>query len=284
MTTSDATTPVWFITGCSTGFGHELARAVLARGWRVAATARDRSRLADLVGAAGERALALDLDVTDAAQVAAAVAAAEARFGRIDVLVNNAGYGYQSSVEEGEEAQIRAQFDANVFGLFAVTRAVLPGMRARRHGHVLNITSVAGFVGFPGSGYYAASKHAVEGFSDALAFEGEPLGIRVTCVAPGPFRTDWAGRSLRQTPSRIADYASTAGARMAATATRSGHQPGDPVRAAEAMIHITEIDSPPRHLVLGAFGVDAVAGRLRGSLEEIERWRDVGVGTDFPPG
>jgi NAD(P)-dependent dehydrogenase (short-subunit alcohol dehydrogenase family) len=279
---SSDTTPVWFITGCSTGFGHALAQAVLARGWRVAATARDRSRLDTLVAGAGDRALALDLDVTDAAQVRAAVAAAEARFGRIDVLVNNAGYGYQASIEEGDEAEIRAQFDANVFGLFALTRAVLPGMRARRRGHVLNVTSVAGFVGFAGSGYYAASKHAVEGFSDALAVEGAPLGIRVTCIEPGPFRTDWAGRSLRQTPNRIADYAGTAGARLAGTASGSGQQRGDPARAARAMIEVTEADTPPRHLVLGAWGFDAVTGKLRERLAGIEDWRTTSLGADFP--
>src|SRR4051794_21361687 len=156
-------TPVWFITGCSTGFGRELARLVLARGWRAVVTARDKARVADLVGNYGGRALALDLDVTDEAQITAAVRTAEERFGAIDVLVNNAGYGYQAAVEEGVEAEIRAQFDANVFGLFAMIREVLPGMRARRRGHILNITSVAGFVGFPASGYYAASKHAVEG-------------------------------------------------------------------------------------------------------------------------
>ncbi len=274
--------PVWFITGCSTGFGRDLAQQVLARGWRAIVTARDKARVADLLHGAGDRALALDLDVTDPAQVAAAAQAAEARFGRVDVLVNNAGYGYQASVEEGVEAEIRAQFDANVFGLFAMTRALLPGMRARRRGHVINITSVAGFVGFPGSGYYAASKHAVEGWSDALAAEGKPLGIRVTCVAPGPFRTDWAGRSLRQTPNAIPDYADTAGARMKGTAGYSGQQPGDPARAAAAMIAITERGDPPRHLVMGAFGLDAVTSKLRDTLAEVEAWRGVGLATDFP--
>lgn len=161
------------------------------------------------------------------------------KFGTIDVLVNNAGYGYQSAVEEGVEEEIRAQFDTNVFGLFALTRAVLPLMRAQRQGHVINITSVAGLVGFPGSGYYAASKHAVEGWSDALWAEGAPLGIKVTCVEPGPFRTDWAGRSLRQTPNALADYATTAAARMKTTAANSGKQAGDPVRAADAMLDIT---------------------------------------------
>ena len=155
-------------------------------------------------------------------------------------------------------------------------------MRARRKGHVLNITSVAGIIGFPGSGYYAASKHAVEGWSDSLAEEGKPLGIKVTCIEPGPFRTQWAGRSLKQTPNQIADYASTAGIRMKGTAVGSGTQPGDPVRAAEAMIHITESENPPRHLVLGAWGVDAVINRLKATLAEVEAWRDVGIAADYP--
>lgn len=282
--TPPSETPVWFITGCSTGFGQALARNVLARGWRAIVTARDKARVADLVEGMGSRALALDLDVTDAAQIETAVARATAHFGHVDVLVNNAGYGYQSSVEEGEEAQIRRQFDANVFGLFAMTRAVLPGMRARRKGHVLNITSVAGFIGYPGSGYYAASKHAVEGFSDALAREGAPIGIQVTCIAPGPFRTDWAGRSLQQTPNRIAEYAETAGARMQATAARSGAQPGDPERAAEAMVQITQHANAPRHLVLGAIGFEAVTDQLRNSLSEIEQWHATSIGADFPVG
>jgi NAD(P)-dependent dehydrogenase (short-subunit alcohol dehydrogenase family) len=278
------TAPVWFITGCSTGFGRELAQLVLARNWRAVVTARDTARVADLAQGREDRALALDLDVTDPAQITAAVRAAEDRFGAIDVLVNNAGYGYQASVEEGVDAEIRAQFEANVFGLFAMIRAVLPGMRARRRGHILNITSVAGFVGFQGSGYCAASKHAVEGLSDALAREVEPLGIKVTCIEPGPFRTDWAGRSLRQTPSRIADYAETAAARLTATAEKSGKQEGDPVRAGEAMIRVVEAADPPRHLVLGAWGLDAVTGKLSDMLKEIEAWREVGLAADYPPG
>ncbi|MFK3888317.1 oxidoreductase [Sphingomonas sp. NPDC079357] len=274
--------PVWFITGCSTGFGRELARLVLAKGWRVVATARDAARVADLASGQADRLLALALDVTDGNAIAAAVSAAEARFGRIDVLVNNAGYGYQSSIEEGEEDEIRAQFDANVFGLFAMTRAVLPGMRERRQGAIVNITSVAGLVGFPSSGYYAASKHAVEGFSDALAAEVAPLGVTVTCVEPGPFRTDWAGRSLRQTESHIADYADTAAARMATTKGYSGDQPGDPVRAGEAMIAAVTRHTPPRHLVLGKWGYDAVTERLRARVSEIEGLRDEALGADFP--
>lgn len=278
------TQPVWFITGCSTGFGRELAKLVIARGWRAVVTARDRAKVADLAEGATDRVLALALDVTDASQIAQAVSETSKQFGRIDVLVNNAGYGYQSSVEEGEEDKIRAQFDANVFGLFALTRAVLPLMRAQRAGHVLNVTSVAGLVGFPASGYYAATKHAVEGFSDALAAETGPLGIKVTCIEPGPFRTDWAGRSLIQTPSTIPDYAETAGARLKATAEKSGTQAGDPIRAGEAMIRVTELANPPRHLVLGAWGYEAVTSRLKQRLAEIEAWRETSLGSDYPEG
>jgi len=280
--TSPTSPQVWFITGCSTGFGYELARQVLAAGRLAVITARDKSRLAELVALAPERALAVDLDVNDDAQIAAAVAAAHARFGRIDILVNNAGYGYMSSVEEGEAAQVRAQFDANVFGLFAMTRAVLPGMRAQRSGYVVNLTSVAGYVGYPGSGYYAASKHAVEGWSDSLAAETAPLGIRVSCVAPGPSRTDWAGRSMTQTPNHIADYADSVGARMKATSEKSGQQAGDPVRIAQMIVELSDMAQPPRHLVLGEFGINAVTAKLKSALDEIEAWRERGVATDFP--
>jgi NAD(P)-dependent dehydrogenase (short-subunit alcohol dehydrogenase family) len=278
---TDVSAPVWFITGCSTGFGRELAKLTIARGWPTVVTARDKSRVAELAEGR-ENALALDLDVTDAGGIAQAVTAAEEKFGRIDVLVNNAGYGYQAALEEGEEDEIRAQFDANVFGLFAMTRAVLPGMRARRRGHVINITSQAGFIGFAGSGYYAASKHAVEGFSDALAAEGAPIGIKVTCVEPGPFRTDWAGRSLRQTPNRIAEYTETAGARLKSTAEISGKQAGDPVRAGEAIIAAAEVENPPRHLVLGAIAYNGVTQKLRERLAQIEAWKETSLSADFP--
>ena len=273
--------PVWFITGCSTGFGRELAELVLARGWKAVVTARDASRVADLVEGHDAEALGLSLDVTDSGQIAVAAKAAEDKFGRIDVLVNNAGYGYQSSIEEGVESEIRAQFDANVFGLFAMTRAVLPLMRAQKSGHVINVTSVAGLIGFAGSGYYAASKHAVEGWSDALAKEVEPLGLHVTCVEPGPFRTDWAGRSLKQTPNAIADYADTAGSRLAGTSGGSGKQAGDPRKAAEMMIAITQAKTPPRQLALGGWGVDAVDKRLAGMRKEFDAWRERGAATDY---
>jgi NAD(P)-dependent dehydrogenase (short-subunit alcohol dehydrogenase family) len=278
---AEASNPVWFITGCSTGFGRELAKLTLDRGWPTVVTARDKARVADLADGRAN-VLALDLDVTDSGQVHAAAKAAEERFGRIDVLVNNAGYGYQAAIEEGEEDEIRAMFDANVFGLFAMTRAVLPGMRARRSGHIINITSMAGFMGLPGSGYYAATKHAVEGFSDSLRLEVAPLGIKVIGVEPGPFRTDWAGRSLRQTPSRIADYAETAGARMSSTAGYSGKQPGDPVRAGEAMIAATQADEAPRHLVLGAIAYGAVTDKLKERLAQIDDWKETSLSADFP--
>ncbi|MEL7694610.1 MULTISPECIES: oxidoreductase [Pantoea] len=279
MTTD--TSPVWFISGCSTGFGRELAQQTIARGFRVVVTARDTAKVADLVEG-HDNALAVALDVTQQSSIDQAVQAALNAFGTIDVLVNNAGYGYQSSVEEGEEQEIRAQFDANVFGLFALTRAVLPAMRKARSGHIINITSVAGFIGFASSGYYSASKHAVEGWSDSLAQEAGPLGIHITCVEPGPFRTDWAGRSLHQTPSTLPEYADTAAARMKATAEYSGTQKGDPARAAQAMIAITEHDNPPRHLVMGAWGYEAVTSKLKERLAQIEAWKQTSVDTDFP--
>jgi len=276
--------PVWFITGCSSGFGRALATLVLERGWRAAVTARNSGQIEGLVASCPERGIALALDVTDPAQIAAAVQAAEARFGGIDVLVNNAGYGYQTSVEEGDDVAVRALFEANVFGLAALIRAVLPGMRVRRLGHIVNISSVAGFVGFPGSGYYAATKHAVEGLSDALAKEVGPLGIHVMCVEPGPFRTDFAGRSLRQTLSRFGDYESTVNARLRTLAGRSGTQPGDPVRAAAAIIEAVQAAQPPRHLVLGAMGLENVRKSLTEKLEKIDTWKQTSLGADYPAG
>jgi NAD(P)-dependent dehydrogenase (short-subunit alcohol dehydrogenase family) len=274
--------PVWFITGCSTGFGRELAQLVLRRGWRAVVTARDVGRVQDLIQGHEDKALALALDVNKQDQVAEAVKATEDRFGAIDVLVNNAGYGYQSSIEEGDDAEIRAQFETNVFGLAAMTRAVLPGMRARRRGHIVNISSQAGFIGFEGSGYYAATKHAVEGLSDSLSREVAPLGIKVTCVEPGPFRTDWAGRSLQQRRPMIADYEPTVGARLAATANISGKQPGDPVRAVEAIITAVESENPPKHLVLGSIALDGIRNKLKETLAEVEAWAEASRGADYP--
>ncbi|MGE5504052.1 MAG: oxidoreductase [Actinomycetota bacterium] len=275
-------TPVWLITGCSTGFGRDLVRAALARGHRVVATARNPASLDEFV--ADPKALATRLDVTDPAQVAAAVKQAEDRFGRVDVLVNNAGYGYLAAVEEGEDDEVRAMFEANVFGLIAMTKAVLPGMRARRRGHVVNISSMGGLVGFPGIGYYNATKFAVEGLTEALAKECAQLGIKATVVAPGPFRTDWAGRSLKVTKTAIADYADTAGARRAAIQGYSGTQPGDPARAARAIVDLVEMPNPPIHLVLGKVAYDTVEAKLADLAREMAAWRTLALDTDFSAG
>ncbi len=240
MANSSHDKPVWLITGCSTGFGRELASILIGRGYRVAATARDPAKVSDLVAGHGANALALRLDVDKPAEIAAAVEATKQKFGRIDVLVNNAGYGYLSAVEEGEDADIRAMFETNVFGLAAITRAVLPLMRAEKTGAIVNISSQGGFIGFPGTGYYNATKFAVEGLSEALAKEVAPFGIKVLIVEPGPFRTDWAGRSLKTPKHPIEAYTETAVARRNAIHGYSGSQPGDPVRAAEAIIATVE--------------------------------------------
>jgi NAD(P)-dependent dehydrogenase (short-subunit alcohol dehydrogenase family) len=282
IVSTGASTPVWLITGCSTGFGRELAQRILQRGWRAIVTARNAAQVADIAGLAEDRALALELDVSRPEQIDAAVEAAMEKFGRLDALVNNAGYGYQATAEEGDDAEIRAQFDTNVFGLFALTRAVLPIMRAQRSGHIINVSSVAGLVGFPGSGYYAASKHAVEGWSDALRAELDPLGIGVTCVELGPFRTDWAGRSLRQTPNKIADYAETAGKRLVGTKQMSGAQAGDPARASDIMIALTQQPKAPARLVLGAWGFHQVESLLEARLEDVRRQKDLSLSADFP--
>ncbi|MGD0635755.1 MAG: oxidoreductase [Beijerinckiaceae bacterium] len=282
MAKSTMDSPVWFITGCSTGFGREFARAALAHGFRVVATARDPNTLDDLIAGHEGNAIALALDVTNSDQIKHAVSEAERVFGRIDVLVNNAGYGYLAAVEEGEEKDIRAMFEANFFGLAAMVRAVLPGMRARRHGYIVNVASVGGIVGFAGSGYYAATKFAVEGLSQSLAKEVEPLGIRVLVVEPGPFRTDWAGRSLKQSAKFIGDYEQTAGTRRRETAGYSGQQAGDPARAAEAVIAAVQSSTPPLHLVLGRAGFDNVESQLKSMLREVDHWKPTSLGADYP--
>src|SRR6185436_13526401 len=229
-------------------------------------------------------ALGLQLDVTDAKQVSETVAQTERTFGRIDVLVNNAGYGYLAAVEEGEDAEVRAMFETNFFGLVTLTKRVLPGMRARGQGHIINITSVGGLIGNPSAGYYNATKFAVEGLSEALAKEVEPLGIRVTVVEPGPFRTDWAGRSLKQVSNPIEAYAKTSGARRAQISGYSGRQAGDPARAAQAIIRVVESPTPPLNLVLGKDGLKRVREKLDTLSESLRRWESVTLGADFPEG
>lgn len=274
--------PVWLITGCSTGFGRELARQLLERGNRVVVTARNPESVTDLAAIAPERALVLQLDVTDQAQVEAAVPAAMARFGAIDVLVNNAGIGYFGAIEESEDAEVRRMFEINVFGLAAMTRAVLPVMRRQRRGHIINIASIAGIRGFPGVGFYNATKFAVVGLSDALSQEVAPLGIRVTVVEPSGFRTDWAGRSANEAPAEIADYAETAGKNRRTIREASGRQPGDPVRAAGAIIAVAEADHPPLNLLLGRAALKGARLKLDAMRAEFDAWAEVTVGADFP--
>ncbi|RRA49907.1 oxidoreductase [Acidipila sp. EB88] len=273
---------VWLITGCSTGFGKELAKLVLAQGGRAVVTARKPEQLQDVVADYPDTALALALDVTSKAQVAAAVQQAEERFGRIDVLVNNAGYGYLAAVEEGEDDQVRAMFETNFFGLVAMTNAVLPGMRARRSGRIVNISSIGGLVSFAATGYYHATKYAVEGISESLALELAPLGIQVMIVEPGPFRTDWAGRSLLESKTTIADYDATAGERRRQSRERSGKQAGDPVRGAQAIIDAAQSEDPPLHLLLGKPAFDMGMKKLEQLRSVIEDWRETTLGADYP--
>ena len=277
-------TPVWFITGCSTGFGRELARAVLDRGYRCVVTARDPDSVQDLVAGHGERALVAKLDVTVPADVEASVRAAEARFGRIDVLVNNAGIGYFGAIEESDEAEVRRMFEINVFGLGRMTTAVLPGMRKRRAGHVVNIASIGGIRAFPGVGWYNATKFAVVGLSEALSLETAPLGIKVTVVEPSGFRTDWAGRSANDATTRIADYAATAGANQDTIRGNSGKQPGDPVRAAAAIIAAVEAPEPPLHLLLGKGAMRGARWKLDLLKQNFDAWAETTEGADFPEG
>ncbi len=272
----------WLITGCSTGFGRELALAVLARGWNAAITSRNPADIADIAAAHPQTCLALKLDVQDRQQIADTVKQTETRFGGIDVLVNNAGYGYRSAVEEAAGADIRDLFETNFFGLVFMTQAVLPGMRARKHGHIVNLSSIAGRMAQPGSGYYSASKFAVEGLSDGLRKEVGPLGIGVTLVEPGAFRTDFAGRSLRQSAVPIADYAATAGTRRKEHDSMDGRQPGDPKRAAQAIIDALQADKPPFRLVLGRDASQRIKAELEAQLQELETWRQVAVDADYP--
>ena len=262
--------PVWLITGCSSGLGRALAEHALERGDRVAVTARDVASVTGLAAAYGDRALALRLDVTDPASVTAAVEACEKEFGRVDVLVNNAGYGYLAAIEEGEDAEVRALYDTNVHGVVTVLKAVLPGMRARRTGRIVNVSSFGGLAAFAATGYYHATKFALEGLSESLAAEVAPLGIAVTIVEPGGLRTEWAGTSMQQSPKRLADYEQTAGKRRTSTLAVSGRQPGDPVRAAAAIAAVVDAEKPPLRLLLGS---DALAGararldRMRGEID-----------------
>jgi NAD(P)-dependent dehydrogenase (short-subunit alcohol dehydrogenase family) len=273
----------WLITGCSTGLGRHLAEAVLERGHNAIVAARDAEKVRDLVDAYPDTGMAVGLDVTDPAQVDAAVRQADERFGGVDVLVNNAGYGYRAAVEEGEEAQVGTLFATNFFGPVAMIKAVLPGMRARRHGAIVNISSIGARISPPGSGYYAATKAALEAMSASLRKEVGPLGITVTAVEPGGFRTDFAGRSLQQSPEAIADYADTAGRRRIENDTAThGNQPGDPVRAAQAILAAVESSDPPLLLLLGSDALGAFRAVVEAQISELDAWETATVSTDFP--
>lgn len=278
------TDPVWLITGCSTGFGRELAKLVLARGWRAVVTARNPAQVADIAEGHGDRALVLPLDVTRREQIAHVVAQAQQHFGRIDALVNNAGYGYLAAIEEGDDKEVRDMFETNVFGLIDMTKAVLPLMRAQGNGLVVNVSSIGGLASFAATGYYHGTKYAVEGLSESLAVELKPLGIGVLIVEPGPFRTNWAGPSIQQSATRIEAYDATAGERRRQTAARSGNQAGDPVRAAQAIIDAALSDKPPLRLVLGKAALDLARKKLEFMRGDFDAWEATTLGADFPPG
>ena len=279
---TESNPPVWLITGCSTGFGRELARAVLDRGFRAVVTARNPDSVTDLVAGREGQAIALKLDVTNRDDVESAVRQAEQAFGRIDVLVNNAGIGYFGAIEESEESEVRRMFEINVFGLARMIHVVLPGMRKRRSGHIVNIASIGGLRAFPGVGYYNATKFAVVGLSEALSMEVAPLGIKVTIVEPSGFRTDWAGRSANEAPVQIADYAETAGKNQGNIRGYSGKQPGNPVKAAEAIIAAVEAKEPPLHLLLGKAALKGARWKIDVMQKDFEAWARTTEDADFP--
>jgi len=272
----------WFITGCSTGIGREIARVALDAGHHVAVTARKRDAVADFTDVFGDRALALALDVTDRDQIVSAVAATEAEFGGIDVLVNNAGYGYMAAVEEGDDREVRKLFDTNYFGVVDTLKAVLPGMRARRSGHVINISSMTGLVANPPNAYYSSTKFALEALTEALAKEVGPLGIKVSAVEPGAFRTDWAARSMQESSTPIGDYDENVGTRKTMIKQFADHLPGDPRKVADAVLMLTTLDEPPLRLLLGRDVLKAVREKLSELSESIDQWEAVTKNVNFP--
>lgn len=274
----------WFITGTSTGFGRLLAEELLRRGERVAATARDTSKVAALETQYPGQALAMALDVTQPAQIGAAVEQAIAHFGHIDVLVNNAAYGVNGAIEEVSEEEFEPMFQTNIYGLIRTTKAFLPYFRRQRSGHIINFSSVGGLIGSPGWGFYNATKFAVEGFSEALAHEMKPLGVKVTVIEPGPFRTDFLGRSGKLAQCELPEYVATAGKTREYMKTQDGKQPGDPQKAAEAVIAVADSAEPPLHLILGRIALSRFRDRLTQWQKEIADWEAVTMGADFPEG
>ena len=272
----------WLITGCSTGIGREIARAALEAGHSVAVTARNVDAIADFVDQFGDRALALPLDVTNRDQITAVVGEVEKTFGGIDVLVNNAGYGYMAAVEEGEDAEVRKLFDTNYFGVVDTLKAVLPGMRARRSGHIINISSMTGLVANPPNAYYSSTKFALEALTEALAKEVGPLGIKVTAIEPGAFRTDWAARSMQESSTPISDYDDNVGARKTLIKQFADHLPGDPRKVAEAVLMVAALDEPPLRLLLGRDVLAAVREKIADLTASINHWESITKNVNFP--
>lgn len=268
------------ITGVSSGFGRALAQEALAAGHKVIGTVRNREAQQAFEALDAQRAFGRLLDVTDVERIDKAVAEISSAFGPVDVLVNNAGYGYEGILEESPLAEMRRQFDVNVFGAVAMIKAVLPGMRERRSGHIINITSMGGFITMPGIAYYCGSKFALEGISETLSKELAPFNIQVTAVAPGSFRTDWAGRSMVRSTRSIPDYDALFDPIRQARKEKSGKQPGDPVKAARAMLALIESQSPPTHLLLGSDALELVRQKLAALSKEIDQWETLTRSTD----
>lgn len=271
---------VWFITGTSSGFGHAFARHAIGRGHGVAATARDPGKLDELVALAPDRVAALKLDVTKAQDAAAAIAAAQERFGRIDVLINNAGFAIVGAVEETSDADLRAQMETNFFGAMTVTRAALPLLRRQRFGAIVNISSMGGQLSFAGFSAYSASKFALEGASEALAQEMAPFGVKVLIVEPGAFRTDLVGGALREMP-QIAAYADVVGPTRAFTHDMNQTQAGDPAKAAAVIEAALEAEATPLRLVLGSDAIDAIGAHAQRLLADLAQWEEAARATAF---
>ena len=275
-----STTKTLFITGISSGFGKALATQALAAGHTVIGTVRTQEALAAFESQAGGRAHGVLLDVTEFDAIDSVINDVDKAFGPVDVLVNNAGYGHEGILEESSLDELRRQFDVNVFGAVAITKAFVPLFRQRRKGHILNITSMGGFITMPGIAYYNGSKFALEGISEALGKELKPFNVHVTAVAPGGFRTDWAGRSMQRSPRQIADYDETFDPIRKAREERSGKQIGDPVKAADAMLKLIDSENPPAHLLLGSDALKLVRDKLALLESEIAAWEAVTRSTD----
>jgi NAD(P)-dependent dehydrogenase (short-subunit alcohol dehydrogenase family) len=280
-TQNDNNSLVWFITGTSNGFGRELVRETLRRGDSVIATSRTPQKVAEAFAEHKDRLLAVAMDLGSRDQITKAVDTGISRFGKVDVLVNNAGYGFIGAIEEATDDEIRRVHETNVFGLLRVLRAVLPHFRERKSGHVVNLSSISGLIGLPGFGIYNSTKFAVEGISEALAAEVAPLGIHVTIVEPGPFRTGFLAGSLAMAENEIPQYETTAGAARVGASTRNGKQPGDPSRAAMAIIKAVTSEKPPLHLLLGRFAYDNATAKTERLRKEFETWREVTLAADF---